>query len=381
MTLPLTAYLGKKSTLLAVALSAGLCAEQPVQAQEASGGATLTSGISYSSRRGGLAFVGLEAANLFQTGVQAKLRFDKGQDGEAASLALSKVWELGDTKFGTNSFVIGTIEGQSEDWASEEFASTQVGGDLRIGADLSPQLGYQLRLFWRSDDLKRLATDVSPLVRAEPSKSDAVGLGFGLNWSSLDNTALPTQGAKLGLDLAWASPLGDRQWMSIAASAKAARPVGEKLVVSFSAEGGHIAGLNGDMVSIVDRAYLGNPMPRGFAAGGLGPRDFVAGPAGTNTALGGNSYMTASVEARMQTANPGLQIGVFADAGATWELDQTAGGASGTIDDSFFLRSSVGVSVYLDSRFGLLQANFASPVRRAQNDVEENFSLGLSMKF
>lgn len=381
MTPTWTAGFGKTLTTGALALTALLSATPEAQAQEASGGATLTSGISYSSQRGGLAFVGLESGNLFNSGLRLKLQFDKGEDGEAANLQLSKVWELGETRLGANSYVIGTIEARAEDWASEEYASAQKGADLRFGADLSSNLGYQLRLFWRADDLKRLAPDVSPLVRAEPATSDAAGLGFGLTWSTLDSAVLPSSGAKLGLDLAWASPLGDREWMSIAATAKGARPMGERAVLTFSAEGGHIAGLNGDAVSIVNRAYLGNPMPRGFAAGGLGPRDFVAGPAGTDTALGGNSYMTASVEARLQTPNPDLQIGVFADAGAVWELDQTSGAASGTVDDGFFLRSSVGVSVYLDSRFGLLQANFAHPVRKAENDVEENFSLGLSLKF
>lgn len=381
MTPTWTTGLCRKLAPALLATSSLLCTDMAVLAQEASGGATLTSGISYSSRRGGLAFVGLEAANLLNTGITLKLRYDKGQDGEAANLALSKVWELGDTRLGANSYVIGTIEGQSEDWASEEFASSQMGADLRFGADISPQLGYQLRLFWKDDDLKRLAATVSPLVLAEPAQSDAIGLGFGLNWSDLDDAVLPTQGAKLGLDLAWASPLGDREWMSIAASAKAARPIGDRAVLTFGAEGGHISGLNGDTVSIIDRAFVGNPMPRGFAAGGLGPRDYVAGAAGTNTALGGNSYLTASVEARIPTANPDLQIGFFADAGAVWDLDQTTGGAAGTIDDKFFLRSSVGMSIYLDSPLGLLQANLASPVRKADNDVEETFSLGLSMKF
>ena len=321
------------ASLSAITLAA--VSAQSLVAQETSGGATLTSGVSYSSNRGGLAFIGLEAANLFNTGTKVKLRFEKGEDGEAALASVGKIFELGDTRLGRNTYVIGSLEGGSEDWASDEFASASTSADLRVGAEIGQNLSYQARLFWRQDDLKRFAASVSPLVLAEPRKSTAAGIGFGLDWSSLDQSVLPNSGSRYSLDVAWATGAGDREWVSLAASASTARPLGERAVLSFSAEGGHIAGLNGDSVSIVDRAFVGNPMPRGFAAGGLGPRDFVAGPGGTDTALGGNSYLTMSVETRFRTANPNLQIGAFVDAGAVWDLDTTTGAASGTIDDSF----------------------------------------------
>ena len=84
-------------------------------------------------------------------------------------------------------------------------------------------------------------------------------------------------------------------------------------------------------------------MPRGFANKDLGPRDFVEGS--VDTALGGNEFVTSSIELRVATPNPDITVAGFADAGALWGLDEVTGGASGTIDDSYFLRTSVDLSL------------------------------------
>lgn len=349
------------------------------EAQEAGGGASVSMGSSYSSLRGGLAFLTFDAEDLLGSGIDAQLRYEGGEDGNAGRLRMGKTFALGETRFGLESYLRGSVEGSESDWDSDEYALSRVRADLRFGAEMAPNLGYEFRLFWSDDDLKRFASDASPLVVAERGRSTSAGVALNLGWSTLDTPVLPTMGERLILDMAVATPLGDREWVSVAASGGIARPIGQRAVMSFVAEAGAIEGLDGQTVGIVDRAFAGNPMPRGFAGGGIGPRDHVSGS--TDTSLGGNRYVTASAEIRFKTANPLFQIGTFIDAGSVWSLDRTAGGASGTIDDGFSLRASAGISIYWNSPLGLLQASFAAPIHKEPHDVEENVSLGLSVRF
>ncbi|NJS37903.1 MAG: BamA/TamA family outer membrane protein [Rhodobacteraceae bacterium] len=130
---------------------------------------------------------------------------------------------------------------------------------------------------------------------------------------------------------------------------------------------------------MLDRAYLGGDMPRGFAFAGIGPRDVTAG--GVDFALGGNRYVTASVEVRAPTRMENLTLGAFVDAGSVWELDVTAGGASGVIDDAYSLRSAAGLSAYWQTGIGLVQVNLATPLAQESYDKDEVFSIGLSALF
>ena len=137
-------------------------------------------------------------------------------------------------------------------------------------------------------------------------------------------------------------------------------------VLAFKGDAGTIDGRSGQDVTIIDRAFIGNPMPRGFAFGGIGPRDFVDGS--VDTALGGNSYLTPFVQVRFNTPSPKVTVGVFADAG-------------GAVDDTYDLRTSVGFSVYWDTQIGVVQLNLANPVSKKPPDKVEHLSVNRNFQF
>ena len=56
----------------------------------------------------------------------------------------------------------------------------------------------------------------------------------------------------------------------------------------------------------------------------------------------------------------GIYGGVFADIGSLWGLDDT-NGSMGEVDDGFHVRSSVGVSLFVDTPFAPLRFNYADP--------------------
>jgi len=350
----------------------------PVLAQDG-GSASLTTGASYSSLRGGLAFVGLEADDLLGSGIDLSLGHQAGEDGGAFNARVSKTYALGDTALGTQTFVRVVLEGQTTDWTSQTYSMEHFGANVTVGAETNSGLRYDAQLFWQSDSLGNLGPSVSPLVPTGLDGSTAVGVGVGLGYSTFTSRGPLATGFDAHGSFLWATPAGDREWVAaeIGAQYNAQLPYG--LVLAVQGDAGRIEGRGGDDVSIVDRAFIGNDAPRGFSYSGLGPRDYVLG--GVDTALGGNSYLTASLELRTPTDNLAITLGAFVDAGALWDLDVTAGGASGMIDDSYSLRSAAGVAVYWDTSIGLLQLNVAKPIESRDYDKEEVVSLNLNFQF
>ncbi|MCF2872360.1 BamA/TamA family outer membrane protein [Octadecabacter sp. G9-8] len=349
-----------------------------VMAQDG-GSAALQTGASYSSLRGGLAFVGLDAENVLGSGVDLSLGYQAGDDGDAITGLISKTFSLGDTAIGSRTFVRTTLEARTSDWESQTYSMEHYAADVTIGAQTIGGLRYDARLFWQSDSLGDLGPNVSPLVPADLDGSTAVGVGIGFDYSTFTATGPMATGFDVHGSLTVATPAGDREWIAAELGAQYNTQLPYGLVLAVNGDVGRIEGRGGDDVSIVDRAFVGSDAPRGFTYSGIGPRDRVAG--GVNTALGGNSYMTTSVELRTETPNPSVTLGAFVDAGALWDLDVTAGGASGIIDDEFYLRSSAGVAVYWDTAIGIMQLNVAKPIEQQEFDEEEIISLNLNFQF
>lgn len=346
--------------------------------QETRGGpANLEMGASYSSLRGPLVFGGFNADNLLGSGLDATLSYENGESGDALGATVRKSFKLGDTALGFDTYIDATFDGAKSDWEVQDYASEHYGATLRFGAQDGIGLRYNGQLFWQTDTLDDLSDDISPLVTPLDA-STAVGVGLGLSYSTFTERGPLATGAEVGALWKLATPAGDREWVAMEINGQYNAAVREGMILSFQGEAGQIQGRNDMDVGIVDRAFLGNPTPRGFAYGGIGPRDSSGG---VDTGLGGNSYFTSTIEMRVATPNPDLTIGAFVDAAALWDLDQTSGGASGIIDDSFSIRSSVGLSLYWDTSIGLVQLNLAKPIDTVATDQEERLSLNLNFKF
>ena len=76
----------------------------------------------------------------------------------------------------------------------------------------------------------------------------------------------------------------------------------------------------------------------------------------------------------------GIYGGIFADVGSLWDLDDTDG-SMGEVDDGFHLRSSVGVSLFVDTPFAPLRFNYAVPLQYEDYDVLERFRFTIQTRF
>ena len=76
----------------------------------------------------------------------------------------------------------------------------------------------------------------------------------------------------------------------------------------------------------------------------------------------------------------GVYGGVFADVGSLWGLDDTDG-SMGEVDDGFHIRSSVGVSLFVDTPFAPLRFNYAVPLQYEDYDVARAVPLHRQTRF
>lgn len=344
-------------------------------AQESDG--RISMGFAWSSLRGPVGSLGVEVADAFGRDLDISAEYQRGQTGSGGKLLAQyrRPLQMGGMGQDLSGFV--RLEGAVGRWDEAPFASDR--GRLSLGVEgaRAGGLSWSAATFWQYDAISDVKSDASPLLAAAESESHAAGLSFGLGVDRLGPDPLAQSGYAVRGELTWAG-LSDRKFASVAVQAAAAVPLGSGASLAFQGEAGVIGGLDGQDVTLVDRAYIGGRSLRGFAAGGAGPRDYVAGS--TDTPLGGNRYATVSVEARQQ-ATDRLTLAAFVDMGAAWDLDGTPVGAMGPIDDAAYMRSSAGLAAYFETGVGTFSLSVAKPLASRPGDETNMAALGLVSRF
>jgi outer membrane protein insertion porin family len=231
-------------------------------------------------------------------------------------------------------------------------------------------------------------------------------VGYSLIWDSLDNRKNPTTGLYASLHQDIAGLGGQSEFVRETLDTRYYYPVTDDLTAMFRIQGGQITGFGSEKndLPIIDNFNLGPTLVRGFAPGGIGPRD-VTDPNNISTnGLGGTTYWGGSTELQFPIfglpKELGLRGAVFADAGSLYGFsDKTdfsgllgysycpaAGSSLITqpsclrVDDEQKIRSSVGVSVLWASPIGPLRFDLAYPITKGKYDQTQyfNFSGGAS---
>jgi outer membrane protein insertion porin family len=235
-------------------------------------------------------------------------------------------------------------------------------------------------------------------------------VGFNLDYNTLDNPKNPTSGlfAELRTDVAGAG--GDSQFIREAGDLRYYHPITDDIVGFVHLQGGTIQGFGNDPLRITDQFQLGPSLVRGFAPGGIGPRD-VSSPANNDTnGLGGSHYVGASLEVQFPIwglpRDLGLKGAVFTDAGTLFgysgRTNFAGGGACAPVAtsgvgqgltiptpgvansgfqqgncvdlrDSAIIRSSVGASLIWASPLGPIRFDYAYATTKDKFDVTQAF--------
>lgn len=271
------------------------------------------------------------------------------------------------------------------DRTESSFQETNAGFEPTFDFPVSEDGRLSVRYRLSSDEIRDVDANASALITPRSDVTSALGFTYTLD--KRNSPVDPSGGYQLRIEQEFAGLGGDVRYSKTVGSAKVFTSFfDEDLILSAEVEGGALVAQSGS-TRITDRFFLGGDNLRGFAVGGIGPRDFCSGCGGgggnVDDALGGNLYAVGRVEASFPLGLPeefGIYGGVFFDMGSVWELDDTAG-SMGAVDDSQIWRSAAGVSVFWTTPIGPLRFNFARPVTKEAYDKTEDFRVSIDTRF
>lgn len=222
----------------------------------------------------------------------------------------------------------------------------------------------------------------SPILQTEEGGQYTSLVGYTYSFDNRRTGLNPNAGILLRFSQDFAGLGGDTEYVKTTALASAqTRVASEEITLRATIEGGAINAIGGDTTRVTDRFFLSTRQLRGFEPLGVGPRDLNAS---NEDALGGNMFASLRLEAEFPVGLPeeyGISGGLFADAGSVWGLDETTGADGIEVDDSFNLRSAVGVSVFWTTPFGPLRFNFAKALQEEEYDRTRVFNVSVQTEF
>lgn len=343
---------------------------------------SLTFGVSYGVSAGVGLNIGFSESNFLGRGQTVGVNVAQGTDNQAAALNFVEPGLFGrDLRFNIDVFYTET-DNQNSDYNTRS-AGLRTGLGFPIGENTRLDLRYSIS----KDRITDVGTDSSAILQAEQDQGAPLTskLGYSFSYDTRTTGLNPNGGILLRFGQDFAGLGGDVKFVATNALALAERRVmNEEVTLRAVVEGGMLNMIDGDS-RVTDR-FFGNGKVRGFEGNGFGPRDLAA----TNEdALGGNIYASVRLEAEFPLGLPeeyGIRGGVFVDAGSVWSLDNVDGGTSTTdgldlVDDTFRLRSSVGVSVFWDTPIGPLRFNLSKAIKQEDYDKEQRFDLTISTAF
>lgn len=341
----------------------------------------------YSTADGFIAEASVADRNLMGRGQYAKAAVTYGQRVRGLDLSFVEPYLMGYRMAGG----IDLFAKQNLASSTVSYDSNTMGGSLRLGFGLTEELAFAPRYtFYRQEielasgyncyPASSTCTPAALPIRKELASGpvNVSMVGYGLTYNALDNIKSPTSGlyAEIKQDLAGVG--GDVNFIRTTAEARTYYEVLPDVVGVLKVQGGNIAGWGGKDLRMLDHFQMGPNLVRGFAPGGMGPRDLTPGT--TNDALGGTMFWGTSVE--FQTPlyflpkEIGIKFATFADAGSVWGYEGPTSWTqpNGTpptletlqvgLDSASNIRSSVGIGLIWDSPLGPLRFDLAYPLKK-----------------
>lgn len=255
------------------------------------------------------------------------------------------------------------------------YDSRRTGMGLNMGYPLSENLRQTLTYRFDVTDITNIDATASTYIKQQEGQRTTSAIGQKLVYDVTNSKLDPTEGYVLRLENEVAGLGGDADYLRTKIGGTYYYPIVDKWIFSVMGEGGYIFGLKDDDVRINERFYIGGSTLRGFADGGIGPRD-----AATGDALGGNQFWRGSTELDFPSGLPedlGVRLHAFSDFGTLSKIDQKGAG----INDVDSLRVSVGGGVTWRSPMGPVRVDLAKAVQKEDFDDTEIFRFSFGTRF
>ena len=331
----------------------------------------LSFGAGFSTQDGLLGDIRLTEHNLLGRGQDLSANLTVSQRRQSIDISFTEPYFLDrDLAAGFDLFRTRT------DFQRESsYDETSTGGTLRMGYPLTENLRHSVRYTLRADEIQNVDEDASIFIQDEEGERSTSLVGQTLSYDRRDVRFLPSEGYYLRLDQDLAGLGGDNKFIRHEVRGEYYYSIVPDVVFSLTGSSGYIRGYGGEDVHLSNRFFIGGNNLRGFAYGGVGPRDNE-----TDDRLGGNLYYVGSAEVRFPLGLPEeLRIfgRAFVDAGSLRDIDVSGP----TLDQSDGLRVGSGVGLSWLSPLGPLSINFAVPVKKEDKDNTEFFMLSFGTRF
>jgi len=233
-------------------------------------------------------------------------------------------------------------------------------------------------------------------------------VGYSLIYNSLDNTKNPSAGVYATFKQDFAGLGGDSKFVRETLDARYYYPLTDDFTGLIRGQAGQINGFGAQKLRIVDNFNVGQSLVRGFAPGGIGPRDISDPNNISGNSLGGSTYFGGTLEVQFPIFGVPREIGlrgaVFADAGTLFgyrgatnfsallnRVDTTClpgntapfytQGNCIIVDDEKKIRSSVGASLIWASPLGPIRFDYAYALTKGKYDQTQAFSFSGGASF
>ena len=253
----------------------------------------------------------------------------------------------------------------------------------KIGFPLSRDSYLTLSYMLDQDKVKLTYENavMSPLIKSDVGNKTKSAVLLTYNLDKTNSVVSPTAGYNLRIIQEINGLGGNVSFSKSSFDVKTYKTLlRDDIVLSSGLSSGVILGSD---AAITNRFFLGGDQLKGFRNQGIGPIDNTfSGSDANGDPLGGKMFASISLEASFPIGVPeeySVFGGIFLDAGSVWGLDNTQ--STGTVDDSFKIRSAAGVSLFWDTVIGPLRFNFSRPIKREKYDVIENFRFTVDTRF
>lgn len=395
----------------------------------------------YSTTEGFIGEVSVSESNFMGRGQATRLSVQAGQRARGVTFSFTEPYFL-DQRFSAGFDIFAK---KQDAYNYSYYGTTSIGGTLRFGVPITEEISFSPRYsiynttisipnstknpyndcqypIWGytpgfgyafAPGLENLSLVYNCLSNGEASLAikESQGsrltslVGYSLSYNSLDNFRNPKNGihgilsqdiAGLGGSSRYVRTTGDIRYFHEI-------PFMDDVVGIARVQGGNMFGLGDYQFRVMDNFNLGPTLVRGFAPGGLGPRDISNWTSTKGNSLGGTNYVGGSLEVQFPIwglpKDIGLRGALFADAGTLWGfqgrtnfsnnlpvipnvtclMPYTAPALFGqgtcvvVSGDSAKIRSSVGASAIWQSPLGPIRFDYAVVLSKAYGDITQRF--------
>ncbi len=340
-----------------------------VAVEEKSTGA-LSFGVGYSTDSGPLLDIGIKERNLLGKGQSLNLNGVLAGNSSSIKLSFTEPYFLNREVSAGFDVFHSTLDMQD----SSSFSSSQTGLSLRAGYPITELLSQSWRYTIKSSDISDVQDTASDFIKEQAGSSLHSEIGHILFYDKRNSKTSPTDGYFVRMNNDLAGLGGDSKYLKNRLAAASYHQLAKGWILSVSGSVGVVTGL-GEDVSVLDRFSLGGSSLRGFAVGGVGPRDKTS-----LDSLGGEYIYNGGLDLEVPLGLPpemGISGKLFTDFGSLTGVNPS----SSNIYEDSNVRTSAGAGISWISPIGPISLEYGIPIMKEDYDKLESFRISFGTRF